>query len=553
MADLLDWSQVNSRVSLFKKSQCLKSATEAFNYLCLDTILGIDLSEIASSITDGSGDRGIDAVFIDSRPEKLTIHLFQTKYVSKFESTKRNFPSNECDKILSFISECLQKSEGLKDTCNAALWGKVQDIWAAIEENVYTFQINLCSNARPLQKTQSARFENQLRRIRNFQVEEYDLERFAATLIEHRRTTTTLNIQLFGEQSFERTDGYARGIIGTTGGSELVNFLKDKNFPLEVDKNLFEENIRLYLGEKNEVNSKILTSALSDSPAEFWYLNNGITIVCDSYRYQPSSHSPLVEISNPQIVNGGQTSYALFEAARTDSRRVGETRVLLRIIETKDRALMNRIAEATNSQTPIRSRDLRSNDQIQQKFESTLEALGYYYERKRNQHIDKPLELRIDALKAGQIIVAYFLKEPDRAKTQSDRIFGELYELVFDPTTMSAERFLAAYKLFNEIETKRKLAIQKMRSITTSDYSEQWLVEGIFHALFMVSVLCDRDGIPNDDYDTAKTKVDEALYIVGNFARRQRGASAYRLFRSAHTKLNLRQFSPTEQLELGLS
>ncbi|MEA7595337.1 AIPR family protein, partial [Salmonella enterica subsp. enterica serovar Virginia] len=44
------------------------------------------------------------------------------------------------------------------------------------------------------------------------------------------------------------------------------------------------------------------------------------------------------------------------------------------IIETKSQPVSLAIAESTNSQTPIKSRDLRSNDDIQKKLE---EAFGH--------------------------------------------------------------------------------------------------------------------------------------------------------------------------------
>ncbi|RZK30374.1 MAG: hypothetical protein EOO63_06895 [Hymenobacter sp.] len=125
---------------------------------------------------------------------------------------------------------------------------------------------------------------------------------------------------------------------------------------------------------------------------------------------------------NPQIVNGGQTSHALFEAARADLNRIYDVKLLIRVIETGDRGFTNSVAEATNSQTPIRSRDIRSNDSIQLKIENSLIGHGYFYERKNDQHIDQAADKRVDAVKLGQVILAYVLREPDRAKTSSQKL-----------------------------------------------------------------------------------------------------------------------------------
>ena len=61
----------------------------------------------------------------------------------------------------------------------------------------------------------------------------------------------------------------------------------------------------------------------------------------------------------------------------------------MRIYETKQREISHRIAESTNSQTPIKSRDLHSNDDVQKKLEDEFFAMGYFYERKTDQYKDQ--------------------------------------------------------------------------------------------------------------------------------------------------------------------
>ena len=62
-------------------------------------------------------------------------------------------------------------------------------------------------------------------------------------------------------------------------------------------------------------------------------------------------------------MNGGQTSNALFEAYQEQPDKLQNVLILARIYETKARDITADIAEATNSQTPINTRDLRSNDE----------------------------------------------------------------------------------------------------------------------------------------------------------------------------------------------
>ncbi len=549
---LLDWSQVRTGIQAFQRSLDLESESKAFLYFALSKILKIDDDEILSSITDGGDDRGIDAVYIDSRPERRIIHLFQFKHVASFEKVESSFPSNEIDKILSFLDCFLRKDSSLQRTCNPLLWNKVQDMWDALEEAVYAIQIHLCNNATSLTLKHSDRFEDALRPYQHATLSQHDLIWFSRHLAKGNTVDREFSLGLVEDQYYGRTDGFAKGLIGTVRGDEIVRLITDPEFPQEVDDSLFEDNIRLYLGEENDINRKILSTALSQENSQFWYLNNGITIVCERMDYQPRAASPKLRMVNPQIVNGGQTSHALFEAARADITKISDVKLLLRVIETGDRAFTNSVAEATNSQTPIRSRDIRSNDSIQIRIENTLRAFGYFYERKNDQHIDQSSENRIDAVKLGQIILAYVLREPDRAKTSSNRIFGEYYGWVFDESILSAENIVAMWRIYKMVDDDRRRAIRALNSRMKQTYDEAWIIEGVFHILYLLSLTCERDGTSLFDYTGVEAHYSAVKAQIDGFMTENRGQAAYRVFRSSMTKQLLARYARGHQLNLPL-
>ncbi len=80
-------------------------------------------------------------------------------------------------------------------------------------------------------------------------------------------------------------------------------------------------------------------------------------MVCDECQYIPNTASPKATLRNVQIVNGGQTSRTLFHAFKNDPNQVSNIDILVRIVETKDRTISERISETANKQTPIRTRD----------------------------------------------------------------------------------------------------------------------------------------------------------------------------------------------------
>jgi hypothetical protein len=192
-------------------------------------------------------------------------------------------------------------------------------------------------------------------------VRHHSLESIARLILEAQQLRIDRQLQLVDDQYFERVDGNIRGLVATVQGIDLVRMITDPDDASRPLLEIFQENARVYLTQKNKINKRIFESALSNSHTEFWYLNNGITITCDHFEYPPETRAPKLEMSNIQIVNGGQTSNALFEAFQQDPERCWNVLVLVRVYDTKRREISAKIAESTNSQTPIRSRDLRSN------------------------------------------------------------------------------------------------------------------------------------------------------------------------------------------------
>ena len=301
---------------------------------------------------------------------------------------------------------------------------------------------------------------------------------------------------------------------------------------------IFQENARVYLTQKNKINKRIFDSALADSNAEFWYLNNGITLTCDHFEYPPGTRAPILELSNVQIVNGGQTSNALFEAFQQDPERCRNVLVLVRAYETKRREISSKIAESTNSQTPIRSRDLRSNDEVQKKLEESFRDLGYYYERKSNQYRERPRDQRIDALSAGQAYVAYVLRLPEVAGKDRGKIFGELYEEIFNDD-IAAPRLLAPLQVFHSIDDRKSTLERAVRRGQTYDAGLLFLVDGAYHLLFAVAELCSVRKIDHWHADEAVLQIEDATLVVQAAVKKESADPAFaykRFFKSTRAR-----------------
>lgn len=359
MATLLDWNAVSLKISSYMgESPYCTTQGRTFTYVVLEYLLGLSPEEIEDAITDGPNDRGVDAVYVDERDGRNTVHIFQFKHVTSFEKAKNNFPSTEIDKLLSFCVDMLNQNEGMHATCNPILWKKVQEIWDALKNPNPYFEVHLCGNMKELVSAQKQRLTSALKPYRSFNVNHHTLDSIVQIFLEKKRPKVNAQLRVVDKNYFERTDGNIRGLIATLEATELIRLITDPDDSGQVNAGVFNDNVRIYLTKKNRINRKIHATALSERNIEFWYLNNGITITCDSFSYQPGARAPMVSLDNIQIVNGGQTSNALFEAYQEQPDKLQNVLVLARIYETRARDITANIAEATNSQTPINTRDL---------------------------------------------------------------------------------------------------------------------------------------------------------------------------------------------------
>jgi hypothetical protein len=150
---------------------------------------------------------------------------------------------------------------------------------------------------------------------------------------------------------------------------------------------LFEPNVRCNI-TISKVNAAIRDSIQSRvTREEFRFLNNGVTVVCKSYS-KPTTNRPYFRVTEPGVVNGLQTVYALQEAYqklnRTDKEHFeNDCFVLVRLLQEQSVRDLSRMVRATNTQNPMQPRNLVSNHSEQIIFEKLFASLGWFYERKQ--------------------------------------------------------------------------------------------------------------------------------------------------------------------------
>ncbi len=222
---------------------------------------------------------------------------------------------------------------------------------------------------------------------------------------------------------------------GTVGIVKLADFYE---FLAEPDRSLaerlFEANVRGFQ-QDTAVNKQIRNSLLRPEGINFWLLNNGITIIAEEM--QSAGHLR-VTCEDPQIVNGLQSSRAIFEHFSTGSGspRDDDRSILVRLIETKEETVRDRVIRATNSQNKMEAASLRSTDPIHHEIEEIMKTIGLRYDRRKGHYKDKgcPAKTIVSVMEVAKAVIAIVVQRPDdararagnyvRKETQYSQIFG---------------------------------------------------------------------------------------------------------------------------------
>lgn len=162
--------------------------------------------------------------------------------------------------------------------------------------------------------------------------------------------------------------------------TSFYKFITDEN--CQIRRRLFDANVRDYQG-RNKVNTSIQETLSTETAEDFWWLNNGITIL--SNNAIPVSSREL-QLDNPVIVNGLQTSNEIysFYSQNPESLMKESRNILVRVIVPESEESRNKIIFATNNQTNIPKSTLRVTDPIHLEIELYFKNKGLYYDRRKN-------------------------------------------------------------------------------------------------------------------------------------------------------------------------
>jgi len=390
-------------------------------------------------VVDGGQDKQIDTITIDSDDSAADMWIVQAKNSPSFSSNALVQMGNG----LRWLLEAPKKD--LDTLSNQPFKDKILEFRGVKSDlGPSNLRLHVAFVAAGSTETLSEEFEQELSAIRerywdedlfeSFDIRAYGHDELNELLRARDRRAKSIDADLKirydvnkGSVINYRADEL-RGLVCTVSAQEIARLVND-----DPSGSVFDLNLRKFLGGRGAVNKDIMETCTSaESAREFWFLNNGITIVCDGFDPNLDPDDPRVKLKNLQIVNGCQTATTLATAQKEGKLRP-DVRVLTRIYETSKSGLVNKIVLTTNNQNRISSRDLRANDIVQVDMERGFAIYDLLYERKQRQHdtVGKDPKKIVPNEAVGQWHLSVVLKNPADGRGRKYKVWGELYDKIF--------------------------------------------------------------------------------------------------------------------------
>lgn len=419
-----------------------------------------DLSydEIQAGLVDGGGDGGIDGFFIFVNGElvredtdlsglKKDVVIEVIISQTKTETSFREKAMDTLNQTLRDLFDLSRPLANLVSVYKKELLGAAELFRNTVTTlaprfptlNVSLFYASKGTEVHPNVKRKADLLETLVKS--QFQGATCNVRFLTATdLLFMARQTPRLSYQLDVTDAPINTKG---GIVGLVKLREYFNFIRDDKGDLR--HHLFEANVRDYQGA-TQVNEEIRKTLTERWPEDFWWLNNGITIVAGKV----TQTGKTLTIEDPQIVNGLQTSREIFQHFKTANTEGDEREILVRVISPESSDSRDRVIKATNSQTAISPASLRATDKIQRDIEQYLRPFGLFYDRRKNSHKNegKPLDKIVSIPAMAQALMAVVLQKPGTARARPSSLLkkDEDYEKVFS-VNFPIEVFRASIEL----------------------------------------------------------------------------------------------------------
>ncbi len=434
----------------------LETIDQSFEIFSMAAILDRSFDEIKENDWVGAtkSDGGIDGIYFEEGIGSITMHIFQCKNSKKLKQNELEKFNNDVKKIFKEGKE-KPNSEGLKNKIN---FYREKSRFNYINIKQYFVFNGDIEDKQTANKNLFQEFhkpdEPDFFEIWDSNLLYKQIARLIESLNKRKEIKFTFNPLKSNITPSTDNQGLITFSIYTTTAAifrisalELCELLdEEKRVNGAIDK-IFSENIRGFLGKGNLTNAKILETLRNSDKIYFPFLNNGISIICERIKIPPSTQlgNYIIPCINPVIVNGLQTTYLIYQQYLEDKESIKDISVSIKMCETADVELIEKITDATNTQSVISFKDKISNKEFNKWTKELFNNFGIGYISKRGE-VFTQFNGNFSKTIQSETLLKYwystFYQNPFEAKTQTQIVYKD----IFDATTKKSHKL---HTLFN--------------------------------------------------------------------------------------------------------
>lgn len=346
-----------------------KQLSRAFSAFALHKMLEITPQEAAASVVDDFQDKGVDAIYYHEHSE--TLYLLQTK-LKESEQFKQEDALSFCEGIRLLLKQEFAGFNGNVQNRKIDIEGAL-DACSHIKLVVPYTGDGISKNAsdalQALLDDEDLDEERLVKQIEYYAASEITRDLLAEQAYPPVHTDITL-------QKYEKVESPRTTYYGVARLGDLVTLHQNHG------KALYERNIRYFLGSaKSDVN-KAIKATLHDAPGDFFYLNNGVTAVCDLIEPKATKNgAKKFKVRGLSVINGAQTVASAAEFVRQyPEKSIDDAKVMFTLIKAPaDGVFGKRVTKARNHQNPVQTANFASLDENQERLRQELAHLGFDY------------------------------------------------------------------------------------------------------------------------------------------------------------------------------
>ncbi|MFG2304526.1 AIPR family protein [Actinacidiphila glaucinigra] len=445
-----------------------KGREDFFTFFSADKALqdwDLDNDEIMDGIVDGAHDCGIDGIwtFVDGRYVTADAHRYLPSRAGTIElvilqsKSSTGYQETVIEKLHFHLPELLDMSrdeELLAPRTNAKLLDRTRRFLRILEDLASSFpQVRIkviyaskaADSPHPNVKSKGDRLRRELAKITSDATASIEYLNAADLRERTARGAKAVAQLVFSETPMSTSLG--EGYVCLARLDEYYRFITSDNEALRLE--LFESNVRDYAGS-TAVNNAIGETLKSGTGEDFWWFNNGVTVVADAAQIAGKK----IVVKDPQIVNGLQTSHEVYAYFQNGGQHRDRSLLVKIVVAPESGTARDRIIRATNSQTQLPAGALRATESIQKDIEESLtHSGGYYYERRASyyRNLGFPLDRVVSMTRLAREFTAFVLREPHTALRHSEALLldDQYYSQIF-----SSKQDLDIYRLCLDVHTR---------------------------------------------------------------------------------------------------